>query len=343
MASNHHDESAGNIISLFCGAGGMDLGFQQAGFQTCVAIDNWEDAVRTFNHNSENGVAIRKNIATLTPNEFLKLIPDQSSPVGLIGGPPCQGFSRGNVSADPNDPRNLLPFRYAALLKAAREKFDLRFFVFENVTGLLSKKHLPRFNRIVDRLQKAGFRVFYNKLNAANFGVPQRRHRLFIVGLNEDYYPEVDFQFPKSSDVSSVVKDAIGTLPGATFYSKGLESTDIPFHPNHWTMVPRSSRFSSSLIQNQTTGRSFRILDWEKVSPTVAYGNREIHVHPNGQRRLTILEAMLLQGFGQGFEILGNLSSQVTQVSNAVPPPMAKAIADLLKKFLATEGKPLSY
>ena len=119
------------------------------------------------------------------------------------------------------------------------------------------------------------------------------------------------------------------------FFDKDLKTIDIPIHPNHWTMKPKSIRFSNpSLTENNKT-RSFRKLTWDKASPTIAFGNREIHVHPEGKRRLSIYEAMLLQGFPSKFTLEGNLSQQVTQISNAVPPPLARSVAAAIKKSLS--------
>ena len=116
------------------------------------------------------------------------------------------------------------------------------------------------------------------------------------------------------------------------FFKRGIQGEDIPHHPNHWTMNPKSHRFS--VTEKLPTGRSFRQLNWDQPSHTVAYGHREIHVHPNGTRRLSIYEAMLLQGFNPDFRMLGNLSEQVTQVSNAVAPPVALALATSIKQLL---------
>jgi DNA (cytosine-5)-methyltransferase 1 len=96
-------------------------------------------------------------------------------------------------------------------------------------------------------------------------------------------------------------------------------------------MVPKSPKFTSN---KPSTGRSFKRLDWDTVSPTVAYGHREIHVHPDGGRRLSVYEAMLLQGFPHDYQLIGSLSSQITQISNAVPPPVAEAIATSIKSLL---------
>ena len=322
---------ARQVLSLFCGAGGLDHGFFTAGFETVLALDNWQAAIDTFNCNARSPVAKVADLASLTASEFLSLIPKEAAPIGLIGGPPCQGFSRGNVSANPDDPRNHLPFRYANLLKAANGQFNLHFFVFENVAGLLGPKHAKRFELIRRRLTSAGFNVFYKTLDASQYGVPQRRKRLFIVGLNSTLYPDTSFDFPPSSADSRTVADVIAGLPEPAFYVRNAVPEDFPVHPNHWTMVPKSKKFARQLAAD---GRSFKRLQWDKVSPTVAYGNREIHVHPEGLRRLSIYEAMLLQGFPPTFRLTGSLSAQVTQVSNAVPPPIAHAIAERLKNII---------
>ena len=105
-----------------------------------------------------------------------------------------------------------------------------------------------------------------------------------------------------------------------------------PIHPNHWCMVPKSDRFKNNkLIPGDCSQRSFRTLEWERPSYTVAYGNREVHVHPSGNRRLSVYEAMLLQGYPTNYELKGTLSDQFQQVSQAVPPPMAKAVAQSIE------------
>jgi DNA (cytosine-5)-methyltransferase 1 len=322
------------LLSLFCGAGGLDRGFRHAGFKTVLALDSCADAVRTFNLNAGSNIAQQANLANLPPNEFLRLIPRSSHPIGLIGGPPCQGFSRGNVCADPSDPRNRLPFRYATLLAAANRAHALHFFVFENVVGLGGPKHAKRFAKILSRLGDAGFNVFQGELNASDFSVPQRRRRLFLVGLNSELYNGVTFKFPNGGSVRRCVADAIQNLPAPLFYDRSLKPENIPFHPNHWTMVPKSAKFTTGYAAK---GRSFKRLTWNDVSPTVAYGNREVHLHPEGARRLSVLEAMLLQGFSRDYTLTGTLSSQITQVSNAVPPPMAAAIAKAVMAILCRE------
>jgi DNA (cytosine-5)-methyltransferase 1 len=326
------------ILSFFCGAGGLDYGFRQEHFRVVLAFDNASAAVRTYNFNSKKRIAQVVDLSSLSVDRLVSMI-DSSGirPRGVIGGPPCQGFSRGNARSNPNDPRNVLPFRYARVLKALNSKYRLDFFVLENVMGLMTPKHVQRFKAILAAFDDAGFNVFHHSLNARAFGVPQNRPRLFIVGLNADKYPDAEFSFPTGSEPETTVRNAIQGLPKPVFFSRDIAARDIPCHPNHWTMVPKSDKFRKPARRGD--GRSFRRLAWDEESPTVAYGNREIHIHPNGSRRLTVFEAMLLQGFPKTYRLMGNFSEQVTQISNAVPPPVARALAREIRLLLTTKRK----
>lgn len=316
----------------------MDLGFRRHGFEIVLAIDNDEAAVQTYNANQGPGIAQKRDLSRLSGHDVIDLIQQRSPgirPRGVIGGPPCQSFSRSNVHGRPRDHRHQLPLHYAEILKVLNQKYHLDFFVFENVVGLKSKKHRGRFSKILQALEDAGFNVFEKELNASEFGVPQSRHRVFVVGINKDLYPQLKFKFPTGDrETVKTVRDAIAGLPRPVYFSRGLSRSDIPFHHNHWTMNPRSPKFKSGGKKTQKNGRSFRRLKWSEPSWTVAYGHREIHVHPNGGRRLSIFEAMRLQGFPDTYELLGNFTQQVTQVSDAVPPPLVAAIARSIKETL---------
>lgn len=322
------------VVSLFSGAGGMDLGFRRQGFVPILALDASKSAVETYNLNTKKEIARQCDLSQLSDAEILSLVQTAAAgtiPRGVIGGPPCQGFSVSNVHKKKRDPRNELPLRYAQILKLLNQEYQLDFFVFENVAGLKSK-HRKKFNKIRDAFEDAGFNVFVKELDASMHGVAQHRRRIFVVGINKRVYPNFEFEFPQGDSRRPItVKNAIGGLPDPTYFQHGLKSQDIPNHPNHWTMNPRSPKFKKKSIQ---TGRSFRKLTWHQPSWTVAYGNREIHIHPNGKRRLSIYEAMLLQGFPKSYELRGNFSQQVTLVSDAVPPPLASAIAKTIKKLL---------
>jgi len=328
-----------SIISLFCGAGGLDIGFSQAGFETIAAYDLNVAAVNTMNLNSEKPVAHRRNLMRMHPKEILDLLVERGlseSVVGLVGGPPCQGFSRGNVRAHRYDPRNRLPLRYAAILKYLAAHASIHFFVFENVPGLLRPQHSSRLELIKQRFYSAGFTVFDSSINAVDYGVPQNRPRYFLVGFNRQLYGNRVFEFPNVALARKTVKDAISNFPEPSFCSRLGPNVPNAFHPNHWTMRPKSKRFIEKDFA--ASSRSFKLLRWRDISPTVAYGNREVHIHPSKCRRLSVYEAMLLQGFPQEYVLTGNFSEQITQISNAVSPPVAKAIAIQIEKMLCVQA-----
>jgi DNA (cytosine-5)-methyltransferase 1 len=323
-----------NTLSLFCGAGGLDMGFLDAGFDIRLAIDLSAAAIRTHKKNFAEGNAQQHDLLELGCSGVLELckknIPTGAA-LGIIGGPPCQGFSLGNIGSKADDPRNKLALLYAEIIGELSSSYDVRFVVFENVLGIKSKKHAGTYSSIIDNISSLGFDVFENELNANDFNVAQNRKRVIIVALKKGKYLSEPI-FVKSQN-KPVVSDVISELEEPAFYKKGLNKEDIPVHPNHWTMRPRSEKFSNPELMDGKK-RSFRTIAWDKPSPTIAFGNREIYIHPNKKRRLSIFESMLLQGFPENFTIEGTLSEQVTQVSNAVPPPMAFNIAKAIKNVL---------
>ena len=323
------------IISFFSGCGSFDLGFSSAGFSVELALDVDPMAVKTYNHNFDKDVCRVADLAQLDGQSVIKMYAKNCGagvPLGVIGGAPCQTFSIGNRYIRGNDTRHMLPRRYACILRILNLKYDLDFFVFENVKGIKSTRNLSEYRTIKRLFSRANFRLFEGELDAADFGVAQRRLRVFIVGLNKRKYPNVNFRFPEPSTIAPMtVAGKLKGLPEPLLFQRGVKKHDIPHHPNHWTMYPRSRKFTDgTLIKNPRRGRSFRVLDWDKPSLTVAYGNREIHVHPEAHRRLSVYEAMLLQGLPEDYELLGTLSDQIRQVSDAVPPQIAEALASAI-------------
>lgn len=334
-----------SLLSLFCGAGGLDLGFEEAGFDIQLAFDLRPDAVRSYNENRPGRPPAARcmDVRDITVDMLDELVGGTFCPMGIVGGPPCQSFSQANRSPLEDDPRHELPFVYLRLIKELSERRPLHFFVLENVVALREPPHANRFRLLKAQLDEAGFNVYEAVLDASSYGVPQRRERLILVGLNKALYPETAWRPPTKMEVPPehlTVRYAFRSLPEPVHYRRGLSQQEMPFHPNHWCMAPKSKKFTTpgALVEGRRSNRSFKTLSWDKPSVTVAYGNREVHIHPDCKRRLSVLEAMRLQGFPDSYVLEGSLSSQITQVSEAVPPPMAKAIAISLKHIV--DGKP---
>lgn len=326
------------LISLFCGPGGLDEGFRQAGFSTFLAYDVDQVCVDTHRKNHPQAKALVADLSTIKARDIIREWKQRSPgfrPVGVIGGPPCQSFSVSNVHQTDDDPRHRLPEHYARLLKGLNRKYGVDFFVFENVPGLVTAKHANRFARFKELFEEAGYRVFEGALDAQHFGVAQVRPRVFIVGVNRRRYRKFDFRFPLPTvQKPRTVKQVIGRLREPVQFTRGLDP-DRFWHPNHWCMAPKSRKFTNGTLKpGEVWGRSFRVLAWDQPSYTVAYGHREVHIHPNCKRRLSVYEAMRLQGFPKEYQLIGTLSDQIRLVSEAVSPPVAAALAAALKEQL---------
>jgi len=321
------------LVSLFCGAGGLDLGFRQAGFDVAIALDHDSSFIGSYNKNCKKSAGQLADLQLLGVRGVLALVAQSipiGSRIGVIGGPPCQGFSRANAKSRADDPRNKLAAIYLAIVDELSKKYVVDFLLIENVAGLLSSKHADTLSALTRKIKRLGFCFHKTKLDAVGFGVAQHRERVFMVGLRKEYSKK--FSFPVPAKRRMIVRDVIADLPEPIYFARRIDPKTMPVHPNHWTMNPKSPKFSAPAAAGHS--RSFKRLDWDKPSRTIAFGHREIHIHPNGKRRLSIYEAMLLQGFPKRYQLTGTLSSQVTQISNAVPPPLAKAVALKLKLAL---------
>jgi len=325
------------VVSLFSGAGGLDLGYRDAGFSLAFAVDNSPFAIKTHHRNFPATKSVAADLVKLRPSGVLRHLASVLSPgesIGVIGGPPCQGFSRANTRSVASDPRNRLPLLYLEIVEKLQKQYDVQFVLFENVQGIRDTKHADSFKEILSKFGKIGLHARVDVCSALDFGVAQTRNRVIVSGFSS---PEAAAAFVPSkvrTRKKLTVRSVIGGLPAPAYFSRGLLPTEIPHHPNHWTMRPVSARFADPDGASAQGGRSFRRLAWDKPSPTIAFGHREIHVHPEGRRRLSIYEALLLQGFPPDFVLEGTLSAQVEQVSNAVPPPMARALAEATQKAL---------
>jgi len=324
------------ILSLFSGCGALDLGFEQAGFETSLAYDVRPFSIASWNKNRpKNRVGRVADITQLSLADMDEHFGGAFCPKGVIGGPPCQSFSRANSSKKKNDPREKLVGRFFEIALKLHKRSPLHFVMMENVQELANKKYGSILQEQIKLLQASGFSVNWEKLDAVNYGVAQFRKRLILVAYNSSLFPTLKWKPPAQNSEVRTVEDAIGGLVEPVFFDRNLCSDQFPVHRNHWCMKPKSKKFhDGSLGPGIKFGRSFKTLSWDKPSYTVSYGNREVHVHPSGKRRLSVYEAMLLQGFPSSFELSGNLSQQITQVSEAVPPPLANKIANGIKNAM---------
>jgi DNA (cytosine-5)-methyltransferase 1 len=338
------------VISTFCGAGGLDLGFIAAGCKVLFASDWDKLACETYKANIGNHVHAG-DICGLRGQDLPKADV-------LVGGPPCQGFSvAGHMRSD--DPRSQLVWQYVRLVKECQPKI----FVMENVKALAK---LERFGDIRRKLMRSFDELGYDTnmllLNAANYGVPQSRERVFFVGVRGNLAPIG--RIPPTSKRRVSVRDVIGHLPSpGTAPNLGVcrAKVVIADHP-----VLRRSPYAGMLFNGQ--GRPIALDDTVNTLPASMGGNRtpvidelelregkqpwirQYHAKlmaggkpggkaPSRLRRITVTEAALLQTFPVGFNFVGSQSAQYRQIGNAVPPKLAEGVARVVVAHLA--GNPI--
>lgn len=296
------------IGSLFCGAGGFDLGFINAGHKIIWAIDNDPDCIETYQKN----IGSHASLEDVTTVDFSKL-----KKVDLIiGGFPCQGFSMANKHRTLDDQRNLL---YKQFVRAVRE-IKPEHFLAENVRGILSLEKGEAIKQIVKDFEKVGYNVEYKVFNASDFDVPQNRIRVLIWGIRRDLSFFRDWPKETSKIQKKTVGDALKNIP-----------------------EPDSKHNLKNHIGSKykITNRDFvgcRTTDPNKPSPTIiARGNGKGGVnaiqHPKNHRRMTVREQALIQTFPINFEFFGSMSSCYRQIGNAVPVKLAEAFGNAFKNL----------
>ena len=336
------------IIDLFCGIGGLSLGFEQAGFEVISAIDMWKDAVVTYNHNRKDKVARVETVEDFNDKELPSLI-KANHITGIIGGPPCQGFSTvGRREID--DPRNKMYLEFYKAVKMAMPDF----FVIENVKGMLTLNKGAFVKDLIERFGEKGlgYNISYQLLNAADYGIPQNRYRVFYVGLKNK-----SFTFPLPYDYQLTAKDGISDLEGSDNEHYGSEPINAfqramrgsCLHPINQDYTSHTEQ-TINIISQVPDGGNIRDLPrevWEirkynkafermgtfKPSNTIDTGHRN-YFHYSEPRIPTVRESARIQSFPDNFEIVGTRGSQYKQVGNAVPPMLARIIAEEIKKVI---------
>jgi DNA (cytosine-5)-methyltransferase 1 len=314
------------VVSLFTGAGGLDLGFEAHNCDTVVAVDNDYESCKTLRHNRPNWRVFEGDIREFFPKLLTPRITDIDI---VIGGPPCQGFSSAG-KGDANDPRNFLWQEYFRVV----EDLQPRAIVLENVSALGHRRNGDHLAGIMSALESQGYRFCTGVLNAKDFGVAQSRRRLIVIGLRGD-----SPTLPESTHGTPVtVREVIADLEG--LYDP--EWNHVP--PNHAAHV--AARWE--LLNPGQTDPNYRRarLDYDKPSHTIraggGYGPKGNHlggfhppIHPSLPRQLTVREAARIQSFPDDWIFKGSKTAQGRQVGNAVPVKLAEAVAEHVVAMLS--------
>lgn len=322
-----------NCISLFSGGGGLDLGAHFAGYKSLLVSDIIPQYTATIKHNLPHVNVYNDDAMDLTPEKIRKLSSIKGDIDLIVAGPPCQAFSIIGKRQSLDDPRGKLTIKYFELVAELKP----RAFVFENVPGLMTVNKGKDFANLLKYVRKAtGYKIYMKTLNAADYGIPQYRERLFIVGFRPDIEAAV-FEFPLSASGKYATK-----LPKKVPSKLALEN--VGNAPNHDIRVHTESvraRFAKVPQGGRDRGSYSDRLNGETPSGTVLIGSSaggaRPHIHPYEPRVLTVREAARLQSFPDWYEFCGSRTEQYRQVGNAVPPLLACEILSAIRCVLEAQ------
>lgn len=330
------------VISLFSGCGGLDLGFERAGFDIPVANEFDSKIWETFKVNHPKTKLIEGDIRGITKDDISKYVEGEVD--GIIGGPPCQSWSEAGSLKGIEDERGQLFFDYIRLLEA----FQPKFFLAENVSGMLANRHLKAVETILDLFDKAGYDVSLNLVNAKDYGVAQERKRVFYIGFRRDL--GIKFEFPHGSteedDKKITLRDIIWDL----------KDTAVPAGPknHHNPNAIDNNEYYTGAYSTIFMSRN-RVKAWDEQAFTVQASGRQCQLHPQAPkmvkldkndcrfvegkeelyRRMTIREVARVQGFPDDFKFIYEETNMAYKmIGNAVPVNLAKEIAVAIKAAL---------
>ena len=333
------------IISLFSGCGGLDLGFTNAGFNLIYANDNDPVVWETFEKN-HNIKIDKRSLFDIKSSEIPKAD-------GIIGGPPCQSWSLAGEMRGAKDERGQLFYEYIRVLKSKKPCF----FLAENVPGIISRTHIEEFNKILGRLSALGYTVTYRLVDARNYGIPQERKRVIVVGIKKSLGIRFIFPQPTHSEKGNktlngektqkwlTLKDAIGDLSDPVPAKEKNKANESLAEANHEYM---NGSFSSIYMSRN------RRRKWDQPSFTIQAGGRHAPLHPSSCemtkvekdlwkfkgtnpifRRLSVREAARIQTFPDNFIFhYKNIADGYKMIGNAVPVKLAEVIAKKIKSDL---------
>ncbi|HZW40290.1 MAG TPA: DNA cytosine methyltransferase [Ignavibacteriaceae bacterium] len=367
---NKHQEHKIPILSFYSGGGLMDMGFEKAGFEIIWTNEFDEDFIKlheagitSWRKARGNGVKAeifnKKSITEIKAIDIINEAFPNGKPecFGIIGGPPCQDFSmNGNLKGFDGDRGKLTEVFLDKILSLMPT-----FFVMENVTGLVKRKQtLDYLNELLKNV-RSKYCIDYKMLNALDFGVPQFRERVFFIGIRKDklndeigcrskkwfeYLENRNYQdsaknydWPKAIKFGHKKINKPQDIPiELCVYNCLIGKEDINKIPNaneHFKLYVDKKKLIN-IKEGETNRPSFKRLHRYKYSPTACYGNNEVHLHPWENRRISVREALRIQGVEDNYILPAELSvsKKFKMIGNGVPVPLAEAVAKMLKKIL---------
>lgn len=332
-----------NVISLFSGCGGLDLGFEKAGFEIPVANEYDPTIFETFKANHPKTHLIEGDVRQVTRDDIAPFLIGKEVD-GIIGGPPCQSWSEAGALRGIEDARGQLFFDYIRILK----EFQPKFFLAENVSGMLANRHDAAVKNILQLFSEAGYNVSLTLVNAKDYGVAEERKRVFYIGFRNDL--NINFIFPEGStkddDKKLTLRDVIWDL----------QETAVPAAPKnkHNPDAINNNEYFTGAYSPIFMSRN-RVKAWDEQAFTVQASGRQCQLHPqapkmiryglndcrfvegkeNLYRRMTIREVARVQGFPDDFKFLyADTNNAYKMIGNAVPVNLAFEIATAIKSTL---------
>lgn len=326
------------LLSLFSGAGGLDLGFENAGFDVVWANENNKAIWATYEWNHKKTKLCKDSIIDIDVDKLKREIGNVD---GIIGGPPCQSWSlAGNMNGIEDD-RGKLVNNYIKFIKIFKPKF----FLFENVPGIISSKHRKVFDDFVEQFKKLGYSLNYKLLDSSEYGIPQQRKRVIVIGYKDEYKKVFDFNKIKKVKNAVTLKEAIADLEKVVVpaLDKNYSNPNVKVSNHEYALGSFSTIYMS---RNRKKG-------WDEPSFTIQAGGRHAPLHPSANamiyreknrwefdkqssyRRLSVRECARIQTFPDTFEFkYKNVMDGYLMIGNAVPVKLANIIAREIKKDL---------
>ena len=318
------------VVSFFAGAGGLDLGFEKAGFDVIWANEYDKDIWKTYENNHKKTILDKRSIVDIPSNE----VPECD---GIIGGPPCQSWSEAGSKRGINDSRGKLFFEFIRILADKKPKF----FLAENVSGMLPPVHKEALQTIKTTFTDIGYNLSFQMINVSDYGIPQDRKRVFFIGYRKDLVKKFQFPLPFLSKKKITLEKAIGDLKENVLPAlKGnFTNGELCIVSNHEYMI---GDFSPMYMSRN------RVRNWDEVSFTIQAGGRHAPIHPQAPkmtfieqnkrefvkgkehlyRRLSVRECARIQTFPDNFKFYyENVIVGYKMIGNAVPVRFAKILA----------------